>query len=222
MTQTIVSTMTAPPPIMSVPPPAVQHMMASYGANPMQQQQQPQAHMYGQMPISSQAPMSHAPSQGATQQQQFVINSNGHWPHSMAQAVTSQSCQPPHSVHLSHPAGGLHGAPLEYRSGSGGTTYQQIQHPIMTTATTSMGVPVVQQQQQYPQMPPMMKMNHQVPPPPFTTASAGNVMQTGPPPHPQPVPFPMPPHDNQMMRSGQKRKLIEDSGENMPNKGGHG
>lgn len=175
MAQSIVSTMTAPPPIMSVPPPTVQHMMAnSYATNPMHAQN----HMYGQVP------MSQAPGQ-PQQQQQFLINH-------------------------SHP--GLHGPPLEYRSGSGGTTYQQLQHPIMTAAT-SMGMPV-----QYPQMPPIMKMNHQVPPPPFTTSQGpGNVMQAGPPP--QPVPFPMQQQQESqnVIRSGQKRKLVDDGGDNGSN-----
>ena len=204
----MVSTMTAPPPIMSVPPPTHgQHMMAnSYATNQMQQQQQSQPQMYGQ------PPMSHAPGPPTSQPpgQQFVINSNG-WPH----PVTSS--QPPNMPHLSQqpPA-------LEYSQGTGGTTYQQIQHPIMTTAT-SMGMPV-----QYPQMPPLM--NRQVPPPPFSAAQG--VMQTGPPP--QPVPFPIqqqpppppPPQEGGkggLMRPGQKRKLVEDNGgEMISNKNGHG
>lgn len=207
---TMVSAMTAPPPIMSVPPPTVQHIMVpnSYATNPQH------THLYGQ------APMSHAavaPTQAPTQQ--FIING---WPQ---HAATSQ---PQHTMHMGqhHPgaaqgANGMHGIPVEYRSGSGGITYQQIQHPIMT-ATTSMPV-------QYPQMPPIMKMNHQVPPPPFS--SSQGVMQTGP---PQPVPFPMQQLQQQqsqengnpnMMRSGQKRKLADDNvvdGMNMPNKNGHG
>lgn len=218
---TIVSALTAPPPIMSVPPPTVQHHIMvpnSYAQ---------QTHLYG----GHQVPMSHAaPSPVQQQQQQFVINSNGWPPHSMVPQTSQQ-----HAVHLSQPpATAMHGIPVEYRSGSGGTTYQQIQHPIMTTATTSMAV-------QYPQMPPMMKMNHQVPPPPFGTCQGGGG-GGGPPsqqqPPPQPVPFPMQQQQQQqqaqennnnqniMMRSGQKRKLMDDNGgdgvNQMPNKNGHG
>lgn len=192
MAQTqMVSSMTAPPPIMSVPPPAVHHLMANTFSQPPGQ-----SHLYGQVT------MSHAPPVGGQQQQQhFVIGSNG-W--------TSQA----HTVHQQAVAAGtaMHQQqqppPIEYRPGMGGTTYQQIQHPIMT-ATTSMGMPVVQYQSQQPQM---IKMNHQVPPPP--------------------VPFPMVPISSQeqaavtnMMRTGQKRKMVDEGGVNgMPNmmKNGHG
>lgn len=200
MAQTMISTMAAPPPIMSVPPP-VQHMIntSSYATNLMQTHQPPpqhpppQPHMYGHASVSMAQPRPQAqaihmmPPVGAVppqqQQQQYVLNQPG-WPHSMASA----SSQPP--PHFSQPA--LHAAPpMEYRPGSGGTTYQQIQHPIMTASTynnSSMGMPV-----QYP----------------------------------QPVPFPMhaPMDNSNMIRPGQKRKMMDDGGDGgnlPPNKNGHG
>lgn len=184
--------MTAPPPIMSVPPPTVQHIIntSSYA---------PQPHMYGHAPVS----MAHAgvpppPPQGQPQaihimppvsgvpppvhqNQQFVINQQPGWPQSMA-PVSS------HQQHLSQPA--MHGAPpMEYRSGSGGTTYQQIQHPIMTAS-----------------------------------AYNNNSMAMYP---SQPVPFPMQPMENanpNMIRPGQKRKMMDEGGDggSLPNKNGHG
>lgn len=173
-------TMAAPPPIMSVPPPTVQHILV------------PNSYAANQMQPNAAA---------AAAAQQFVINSSG-WSH--AAATTSQ----PHTVHLGQPP--MHGMmPMEYRPGSGGTTYQQLQHPIMT-ATTSMGMPV--------QYPPMMKMNHQMPPPPF---SAGQPQQL------QPVGFPTQQQQQEnaaaLMRSGQKRKMMgEENGVDGANGGGHG
>lgn len=212
MAQTMVS-MTAPPPIMSVPPPTVQHHLignSAYPANPMQTQPvQPQQHMYGQVPV----PMSHTGSQqqqqtihmmppvsGVPPPQMLINQQQGGWPHSMA-SISSQSQQGMHMTQPQMTGQPLHAVapPMEYRPGSGGTTYQQIQHPIMTASTFNnnpMGMPV-----QYPTMPP--------------------------PPPPQPVPFPsqqqsmdMNSSQNNMMRTGQKRKMVD--GDNNANKSGHG
>lgn len=200
MAQAMISTMAAPPPIMTVPPP-VQHIIgtsSSYATNLMQTHQPPpqhhpaQSHMYGHASVSmaqsrSQAqaihmmpPVSGVPPQ--QQPQQYVLNPPG-WPPSMA----SVSSQPPPPSHLSQPA--LHAAPpMEYRPGSGGTTYQQIQHPIMTASA-------------------------------YNNSSIGMPVQ-----YPPPVPFPMqqPPMENSnMIRPGQKRKMM-DEGSESANKNGHG
>lgn len=133
--------MSAPPPIMSVPPPpTVQHIMGnSYVANPifaqapisasMQNVAQQQQTIHMLPPASSVAPVQQHP-----HQQQFVINPHG-WPqHSMAAPTVVSTQQPPPMQHMGHNVHLGHHHPQQYRPGSGGTTYQQIQHPIMTAA----------------------------------------------------------------------------------------